>query len=218
LHKYQQPLSVHSLTAEPENNPAVWQAIGDICYRTANHRPPPNAEDWEFFSRVWINPYKKLLPQWTYVALADQRVVGYLTGCPNSPAFARAKFFSCTLPLLAGIAFGRFRALDGARRFALRELGIEKKPENIFSASIKRSIKKHYPAHLHMNVDADYQRAGVGRALFERYGEDIRHAGIQGIHVFCAAAPLPFYLRLGFTEIAAAMFKRRAVHALGFRI
>ena len=53
-----------------------------------------------FFGRTVGGTLQKTFPQWTYLAEADGMVVGYLTGCPDSRGFAKAKVGRFALPLL----------------------------------------------------------------------------------------------------------------------
>ena len=54
-----------------------------------------------------------------------------------------------------------------------------------------------YPAHLHINLAAPCRGRRLGDLLIGRF-----KAQVGGIHLFCRAGPLPFYLRIGFRELA----------------
>ena len=76
-----------------------------------------------------------------------------------------------------------------------------------------------YPAHLHMNVDAEYRRRGIGAVLIERYARELGAARVPGVHLFCGAEPRPFYARNGFTELAALELRGgRWVYVMGRRL
>ena len=202
----------------PKLDTDVWTAISDLCCRTGNGGDPIDRERWELFGRIWIEPYRKLLPDWCYVALVDRRVIGYLTGCPDTAWFARRCFVRCRLPLLLQIAFGRYRSDPYGKRFARQELRWEKSPERSFSAAIRRRLQFEFPAHLHMNVDAEFRRSGVGARLIERFVNDLRQRQVSGVHLFCAAPPLPFYHHMGFDELAVISVRGAPVYALGLRL
>jgi len=211
------PFVIRRLTASSAKDASVWHTIGAICCRTASNRVFRNARDQELFTSIWIEPYEKLRPNWTYVAEVDGRVVGYLTGCPDSPAFSRKKYLRCTLPLVARIACGGYRGATRPGNFVRQAFGLKRSPESIFPSALKRELSAHYPAHLHMNVEPTHQKTGAGTALFQRYATDIEQAGISGIHVYCAAAPLPFYLRLNFKELGCERFLDAYIYLLGWR-
>jgi hypothetical protein len=50
----------------------------------------------------------KKFSQWTYAAEAENVVVGYLTGCPDSRGFTKAKLWRFALPLLVDICRGHY--------------------------------------------------------------------------------------------------------------
>ena len=50
------------------------------------------------------------------MAETDGRIAGYLTGCPDTAAFRRARRFRVTLPLLVAIACRRYPWNADARR------------------------------------------------------------------------------------------------------
>lgn len=76
-----------------------------------------------------------------------------------------------------------------------------------------------YPAHLHVNVAAEWQGQGIGRALVARAIEACRSSGAKGIHVVTAAdAPnLGFYEKCGLTPVAKRAHGGRALLMLGKR-
>jgi GNAT superfamily N-acetyltransferase len=198
--------------------PADWQAIRSLCCRTGNGGDPIDPARWPLFAELWIGPYQRLVPEWTYVAEAGSRVVGYLTGCPDTAAFRRARRLRATLPLLGAIACGRYTWNADARRTVGLALRLRSGTESRLATRIRGFIRTH-PAHLHMNVEAEYRRRGIGAALVERYARDLAAAGVPGIHLFCGAAPRAFYARHGFADLAALEISPgRWVYTLGRRL
>ena len=207
-------ISIERISAGLDSHRPIWTAVAELCCRTGNDGAPIPAERWPLFERIWIEPYRLLSPQWSYVALADQRVVGYLTGCPDTLRFARNSFVRCALPLLAQIVFGRYRGDPYGKRFARQTLWLETSAVRSFPRPIRRRLLRQFPAHLHMNVDADFRRGGIGTRLVERYVEDLRQRRVGGVHLFCGAAPVPFYAGLGFSELAVASVRGNPVYAM----
>ena len=206
---------IKKIAAEPDADEAAWLAVRQLCCRTGNDGEPIPAERWELFGKIWIAPYQLLMPEWSYVACADRRVVGYLTGCPDSSSFSRRRLVRCTMPLLGQIAIGRFRADAYGRRFLRQALGLERTIERCFPRPLRRQLRERFPAHLHMNVDADHQRGGIGKGLIEQFADDLRQRQIAGVHLFCGGAPVPFYRRMGFRELAVVPLRGHSVYALG---
>jgi hypothetical protein len=196
----------------------LWHAIHALCCLTGNNGRPINTERWDFFPRLWIDPYAKLHPEWTYVAQVKGAVVAYLTGCPDTVRFSRNKLFYCTLPLLMETVLPRYRRNPDARRLFRQALGLEKNAEQCFTRDIRLEIKRKYPAHLHINVDADFRGRGAGRRLIETYACDLRASGIPGVHLYCGPDPVAFYLRVGFQRLGSVTFRGTQVYALGLLI
>jgi GNAT superfamily N-acetyltransferase len=191
-----------------------WRAVCELCCRTGENGAPIAPERWEFFARVWIEPYRKLLPEWTYVAEIDGVIAGYLTGCPDTSSFNAGKRWRSTLPLLGAIMAGRYRNVAGTGAFLRRNLGFLPSVEDCFSRSLRRTLSREYPAHLHMNVDARYRRTGIGRQLMERYVFDLAAEGVPGVHLVCGPDPVQFYRRLGFEPLEQAQTYGMAVFAM----
>ncbi len=197
---------------------ADWQAIRELCCRTGNAGDPIEASRGPFFAELWIGPYQTILPAWTYVADVDGRVVGYLTGCPDTRAFRR-RLLLATLPLLLRVASGRYPWNGDTRRFVHRFLGLERGPEARVRRTLPRSLWATHPAHLHMNVEAVARNQGIGGALLERYAADLRRAGVAGVHLLCGEAARGFYARHGFDELTALEVRPGVrVYALGLRL
>jgi GNAT superfamily N-acetyltransferase len=75
-----------------------------------------------------------------------------------------------------------------------------------------------YPAHLHINLTADWRGGGIGGQLIDAFAGTVRNAGLAGFHVVTGAAArnVMFYDRAGFREIARSTNARgNAVVFLG---
>lgn len=197
---------------------SLWPAVRELCCRTGNGGSAIPAERWEIFGKIWIEPYRLLAPDWTYVALADGAVVGYLTGCPDTARFARRYFIHCALPLIGQVVFGRFRHDSYGRHFVRQTLWLERSAPRSFPWALRRAMPRLYPAHLHMNVDAAHRHSGVGTRLLQRYCADLRAAGVPALHLFCGAAPEPFYRRNGFRRLAAVTVRGNLVYAMALEL
>jgi GNAT superfamily N-acetyltransferase len=198
---------------------ADWRAVRSLCCRTGNGGDPIDLARWPLFAELWIGPYQRLAPEWTYVAEADGGVIGYLTGCPDTAGFRRARQLRVTPRLLVAIACRRYPWNADARRLVELTLRLRRDAESRLAASLPTGLIRTYPAHLHMNVEAEYRRHGIGAALIARYVRDLSAAGVPGIHLFCGAAPRPFYARHGFTDLAGyEVSPGRWVYALGRRL
>ena len=211
-------VTVRRLSTDPGAESDSWAAVRELCCRTGDNGAPIAPERWALFARIWIDPYEKLVPHWTYVAEIGDDIVGYLTGCPDSRTFYRRRRWQMTLPTLIAILFGRYRHSPGAGAYIRRALGMVKSAEQCFSNELSLTLVRDYPAHLHINIDAGHRRAGVGRQLMERYFADLRRADVEGAHLFCGTEPVAFYRHLGFRVLGSVEFRGTAVFALATRL
>ncbi len=214
----QESVAVKRLSSVVAAETREWRSVRELCCRTGNNGEPVSLDRWESFGRLWIEPYERILPQWTYVAEVRNGVVAYLTGCPNTRIFERARRWHFALPVLIEIVLGSYPRSRDALRFVLQSFRLEKRADASFSSETRRVIQRDYPSHLHMNVEAPWRRIGIGKKLLKRYSSDLRTVGATGIHLYCGADPLGFYLSEGFTELDRIVFQGRPVYALGHRL
>jgi GNAT superfamily N-acetyltransferase len=200
-------------------DPADWRAVRELCCLTGAAGDPIAPERWPVFAEIWIGPYQRLRPEWTYVADGGGRVLGYLTGCPDTGPFERERRWRSTLPLAAAALRGRYPATEDTRRLVRRALRLAPATEAPFSARVRARLTRDYPAHLHMNVAAGARGRGVGRALLAAFAGDLRARDVPGVHLFCGPGPRAFYAGAGFQELALVLLPSGIrVHALGRRI
>ena len=185
--------------------------------QTGNGGEPIAQERWEFFAQVWIAPYQRVVPDWTYVGVSGDKVVGYLTGCPNTGKFRRRKFFLCDLPHIVRIGARLMTATRDERSYLRRVVGLARGPEELFPGSLQHLLEREYPAHLHVNVESGFRQQGIGRQLLTNYLADLHQARISGVHLHCGARPLEFYRRMGFHELGHVGYGGVDVYALGLR-
>ncbi len=179
----------------------------EACWQTGSATLPASSR--ADFAEIWVGPYQRLLPEWTVGAFGgDGRLLGYLTGCPDTKRFEARRKLGHALPTLIRFAVAELRLASSARppdperrRYLRRAFGRELSPPARFGAPFLSDLKDAFPAHLHMNVRPEAQGRHVGRKLYEEYVKNLRFATrTRGIHLFCGAGPRAFYERLGFRE------------------
>lgn len=199
-------------------SPEDWVQIREICCLTgAAGKPVEPASRWPFFGELWIGPYQKLLPEWTLVARAEGRVVGYLTGCPASAPFSLRKLLFHRVPLAAGALLGRWGETEDVRRFLHPDESVRRNLALRFGGRLCARLFSRYPAHLHINVRDGY-RGGTGRRIMDAYVRRLEAAGVSGLHLFCGANPVPFYRRTGFRCLASRDFGKGPVFVMARRL
>lgn len=198
--------------------PADWLAIRELCCLTGNSGAPIERERFDFFGELWVGPYQYCLPDWAYVATRDDKVVGYLTGCPNTPLFELVKITRFHPRVLAQLARGKFERNADVRRYLRRLTPFERSPVESFSRDTRFLIDERYPAHLHVNLAADARGGGAGRRLVDAFTADLSREGIAGVHIHCGEKPVPFYEALGFKHLDSIRYGSVPVHAMGLEL
>lgn len=79
------------------------------------------------------------------------------------------------------------------------------------------TLTQHFPAHLHINLDADARNQGIGGKLIESFCDQVRAAALPGVHVVTGKGirNVAFYERLGFIERGALAANGREIVLLG---
>jgi GNAT superfamily N-acetyltransferase len=177
--------------------PADAPAVADVCVRTgyeggdSRQRYP----DTDLLPNLFALPYAALEPGLTFVADDGTRPVGYIVGTADTPTFVR-RFRDEWLPTLAD----RYPALTRPPATPSEELVVlMHTPERMILPELAG-----YPAHLHIDLLLEYQRAGHGRALMTRLLAALAAKGVPAVHlgmVTANAAARKFYDRMGFHEI-----------------
>ncbi len=177
-------------------------AVRRICWNTGygGNSVGPFFDDPALFADLWCSYYTDTEPQSTFVAEADGRVVGYLLGCLDTEHYNRI-FARRVIPAVLGkILLGRYLIRRKTLRYFRSQLG------QLIRREFKIPSLKLYPAHLHINIEEGYRRAGLGHLLMESYFAYLRENGVIGLHLGTSSlhsSALPFYDKLGFKVYAA---------------
>ena len=79
------------------------------------------------------------------------------------------------------------------------------------------ALTQLYPAHLHINLDADWRNRGIGARLIEAFCAHAAAAGSPGVHVVTGAASrnVGFYQRTGFHQLRSFDWNNSRLVMLG---
>ncbi len=154
--------------------PADWTAIAGLCADTGAQGDPVGDDERAEFAERWVGPYRALRPDWTFVVEEGGRLVGYLTGSPDSLAFEEERRRA-------------FKAEPDAREF--------------FPMDFRLELWSDHPAHLHMNVAAAARRRGAGAALLAAFFDALRAAGARSAHVICGEGAASYWRKAGFADL-----------------
>ncbi|MCX6993316.1 MAG: GNAT family N-acetyltransferase [Kiritimatiellaeota bacterium] len=207
-------------------------AVRRICCDTADagrpvDRPSPVEaffEDRELFADLLMNYYTDYEPASAWVAeqagvpaiaggpvitggpAIAGGVVGYLTGCRDTGRFRRIMFWRI-VPRALFKAFWRGTWWSVSTRRLVR-----------WNLPIWWRLLGHramplagYPAHLHINLRPGMQGQGIGRQLVNQFLDQLRLAGIPGVHLSTRAdnmAALAFFEKMGFVHFDRRPFMR----------
>ena len=172
-------------------------ALYDICVRTALDGGDSRQlyPDLELMPSIFAAPYARLEPELAFVVDDGERAVGYIVGTAATDIFVE-RYRAEWLPLLTD----RYPALPAAPATpAELMVDLMHRPERMLVPELA-----DYPAHLHIDLLPDYQRAGHGRALMAAFLAALRARRVAAVHlgmVTANTAARAFYDRLGFHEI-----------------
>ncbi len=151
--------------------PEDWPAIARLCEDTGRQGNPVDDSERGPFGEHWIGPYRELRPDWTWVFEAEGKVLGYLTGCPDSLAFEKERRRV-------------FNPGADSRQF--------------FSHEFILKLWAEHPAHVHMNIAAGLRGRGAGAALLRAFFAALKAAGVPSAHVMCGPTARSYWEHAGF--------------------
>jgi ribosomal protein S18 acetylase RimI-like enzyme len=175
-------------------------AVYDICVETSGAgkgiRGRYSTDD--LVPDYVTGPYLFLSPEHAYVLDNGERAVGYVIGAANTPEFV-AGYRKRWIPKL----LERYQPLSGPT-----VTDEDQRIEKMFSTDyLLRPELAPHPAHLHVNLLADYRGGGHGRALIDTFFASVAAAGAKSCFLFVRKKNLnaqQFYAKLGWQPIDAA--------------
>jgi ribosomal protein S18 acetylase RimI-like enzyme len=179
--------------------PGDEPALAEICLLTAAAGGDATGvlEDDDIWANLFVLPYVSHDPEFAFVVEADDgRVVGYVVAAPDTDVFEQW-FHDLWWP-----------------RFSDRwpEPTTDRTPQDgllSYAYSRKAGANRYvteYPAHAHICLLPEVQRAGWGRRLIETEQDHLHQAGVQGLHLVPVSdnlGALEFYRRVGYTALPA---------------
>jgi ribosomal protein S18 acetylase RimI-like enzyme len=173
-------------------------ALEDICVRTALDGGDSREvyPDLRLLPSIFATPYAVLEPDLAFVVDDGDRAVGYILGTADTPTFVK-RYRTEWLPTLAD----DFPAPNGpAVTPSDGMLQLMHWPERMIVPELA-----DHPAHLHIDLLPEHQRAGHGRELMDTFLAALAARGVPAVHLGMLTSNVKaraFYDRLGFHEIA----------------
>lgn len=157
--------------------------IRHICLVNAGN--PRTKKQQRFILATYCDYYLEYEPDNCFVAADDaDEAIGYIYCAENHVLFAK-RFEEVFLPRAAD--------LGEAKQKAARD-----------SYAAHRRFAAEFPAHMHIDILADYQRKGLGSRLVDTLAENLRAKGIPGLMLTVGAGNIKginFYKKYGFEEL-----------------
>lgn len=175
--------------------------IREICCDTADRGRPidPIFLDRELMADLITRFYTDIEPRTTWVVLQESNTIAYLTASFNTSQF-RKKWWLSILPRALGSALLRpsfwkkqtLKFLIALIRTLLQQ------------SSFKNRFLHDYPAHLHINVKAEFRQKKLGEKLIHTFVTQALSEGVPGVHAITRSdneGACRFFTRMGFQEL-----------------
>lgn len=175
--------------------PSDRAGIRALCHRVG-YMGEPATFYWrheESFADIWTAYYTDREPESLFVAVRENRVVGFLTGCVDTHA-APSPAQAVTRVALRHALFFR----PGTAGFLWRGLLDSVSQRGTPSGEID---DPRWPSHLHVNLAPEARGRGAGRLLMEAWFDRLAEVGSPGCHLgtlFENTHAIGFFARMGF--------------------
>ncbi len=157
--------------------------VRDICLRNAGN--PHTEKQKAFILSTYCDYYIEKEPGNCFVAANDAgEAIGYIFCAEDYRRFAKTYFAEYP---------ARNRKHGLAKYFASR-----------FAYGPQKKYSADYPAHLHIDLLADYRRKGLGSRLVDTLAEHLRKKGVPGLMLTVGKGNqkgISFYKKYGFIEL-----------------
>ena len=177
-------------------------AVRAVACDTADRGSPMEHffHDRELFADLATRYYTDDEPETLWVAEADSRLVGYLTGCRDSRRYWRMLSFRI---IPQAVVAGLCRGLLGQP--ATWRMGMANVRTLGAGGLARIRLPDGYPAHLHLNLREGWRGRAVGPRLLEAFLAQLTDAGVPGVHAAVRAdngAACRFFERMGFHALS----------------
>jgi GNAT superfamily N-acetyltransferase len=159
--------------------PSDRQDIRRISVQTAFLEQPIELflNDSEILADILTQYYTDHEPESCFVAIEQDRVIGYLTGAKNTVAAQKIFKSKILIPLIKKALKRNILASSATLRLFCHIVTSFLKGE-----FADPDFSKEYPATLHINIDKDYRGRHVGSQLIDHYLAFLSSHQINGVH------------------------------------
>ena len=175
-----------------------------LCADTAFMGEPVErfCPDRELFADWACSYYTDYEPESIFVAEYENQLCGYVMGAKDESRYRKASA-ELSRPCL-NRALGRLLFEPSSRRLLLSLV------KSFMSGEFKRpDFSRHYPAHLHINVDKAFRGSGIGSMLMNRFEDYLRSSKVYGARLATISARANrFFQKQGF----GILYRRRVTY------
>jgi len=157
-------------------------------------------DDRFLFCDAFTRYYTDFEGDYTWVAAVDDQVLGYLTGCVDTPAQHKRYLRHTITPLVGRVFRGKYQLGRKTWRYAFSMLA------GVMRKEYPQVDHKEYPAHLHINVDVSARGQRLGMKLMGAYLDQLSELSIPGVYLDTTdlnEAACGLYERTGFQLLAS---------------
>ncbi len=155
-------------------------------------------EDRKIFLDAFYAYYTDYEPEHSWVATANDEVVGFLTGCVDTAKKDQIVNKHINPRVLLRLLTGYYQVGPKSRRYLWRMWKSRRK--HLFPSVNLEA----YPAHLHINVSEKWRGYGIGIRLMKVYLDQLSYLKVPGVHLGTSSENLGachLYEKLGFRLI-----------------
>jgi GNAT superfamily N-acetyltransferase len=134
-------------------------------------------EDRRTFLDAFYAYYTDYEPEHAWVACADSRVVGFLTGCTDTKRQGKIMRQKLAPGVIWNVLRRRYRLGPRVWRYTREIIGAGLRGE-FPPVDVER-----FPAHLHINLADGFRGLGLGRRLMQAYLAQLSTLGVIGVHL-----------------------------------
>lgn len=188
------------------------EGVRQISGDTANLGKPVETffRDREVMVDLLMNYYIDCEPGSCWVAEQEGKIVGYLCGSLQNGRYLFMTFFYILPKTL-------WRAL---RRGVFCQPETWRLLKTAWTTFLKGGYSKHipldkYPAHLHINLQAEFRNQHIGRRLMEHFLGQVEAAGLKGVHAVTReenVGACRFFEKMGFVALSRHVLIVSAAH------
>lgn len=149
----------------------------------------------ELVGDIYAAPYLLHQPEFAFVLVADNEIVGYLLGVLDTANFEM---------VLANNYWPQAKA-----KYSQINSEIAPKDQELLNDLAKQGFSDpgliaKYPSHLHIDIVESHQSAGYGKAMIAHLLTGLKTAGSKGVHLHMSSKndrARAFYKKFGFIEL-----------------